>query len=133
GNSGLGMKGFHRKYDDPTGNVIKSRDDNSRTTSGEPADSRATIYTYYTTGDAKNLVKDIRKPGGDCSTTVAAGRKLCTSYTYDGAGRVTSVTNGNAILTTYRYDKMDRVTGVFFDGSTSCAFDSSDCHSYLYD
>ena len=39
------------------------------------------------------LIKSVRKPGGDCSTTTL-NRKLCTSYTYDAAGRVKTVTDG---------------------------------------
>ena len=119
--SAAGAREFHRDYND-NGTVAKAWDANA---GDDPADADKTIYTYWATSDAgyvagsKDQVKTVRKPGGDCAT--GTGRRLCTSYTYDGAGRVRTVTDGRGVVTRYEYDKNDRTTKVLFDGATSCA------------
>lgn len=128
---------FHRRYDDATGNVTSSWDANAPSS---PTDDDKTIYTYWKTGDSglvsktENLLKSVKKPGGNCST--GSARKLCTSYTYDGSGRIATMTDGRGKVTTYTYDANDRVTGVFYDGSNPSNCNASvgnACIQYGYD
>ncbi|WP_311208454.1 MULTISPECIES: DUF6531 domain-containing protein [unclassified Aeromicrobium] len=106
---------FERDYND-NGTLAKSWDANS---GSSPADDDKTIYTYYepgpgTVAGTQWQVKTVRKPGGDCST--GSARRLCTSYTYDGAGRVKTMTDARGNTTGYVYDKNDRTTGVNLPG-----------------
>lgn len=118
------------------GTLAKSADANTQSTTA--TDIEKTIYTYWVDGDAgfvagtAGLIKSVRKPGGDCSDTTSE-RKLCTSYTYDAAGRVKTVTDGRNIVTTLAYDKLDRTTATYFDGATSCDGTNSNCITYTYD
>ncbi|KQY55824.1 hypothetical protein ASD11_15075 [Aeromicrobium sp. Root495] len=130
----------HRTYNDDNGVVEKAWDGNA---GSSPTDDDKTIYTYWKSAaiDGSSFVpgsqwqvKSIRKPGGDCST--GSTRKLCTSYTYDGAGRVLTVTDGRGLATTYAYDKNDRTTSVLFNGANSllCSLNlGTGCFSYTYD
>lgn len=107
---------FERDYND-NGTLAKSWDANS---GSSPTDDDKTIYTYWQSGDAGFVagtqwqVKTVRKPGGDCST--GSSRRLCTNYTYDGAGRVKTMTDARGNTTEYLYDKNDRTTGVNLPG-----------------
>ncbi|MGH3099235.1 MAG: RHS repeat-associated core domain-containing protein [Streptosporangiales bacterium] len=95
-----------------------------------PADQ--TVYSYYGSGPNKGQLKQVVRPGGDLACT-ASSRRLCTSYSYDGASRVTSVTDGRGKTTRYGYDANDRITQVLTDNATSCDHDAGTCTSYDYD
>lgn len=127
----------HKFVYNSDGTVAKSTDPNA---GASPTDNDRTMYTYWAPGDAdfvagsQGLIKSVREPGGDCSTTTAS-RKLCESYTYDAAGRVVTVTDGKNQKTTIKYDVIDRTTGVFFGGSTACNVlaGNNNCITYTYD
>lgn len=133
GTSGADAK-FERRYND-NGTVSSSWDGNA---SSSPSDAEKTIYTYWDTADtgyvagSKGQLKSVRKPGGDCAT--GANRKLCTSYTYDGAARVTSVTDGRGKVTAYQYNRNDQVVRARFDTTDlNCALNLGVCIDYTYD
>ena len=69
------------------------------------------------------------KPGGSC----AAPRSLCTSYTYDGLGRVATKTDGRGEVTTYTYDAADHTTQVLSHGAAACVAAQGTCVQYAYD
>lgn len=118
------------------GTLAKSADANTQSTTAP--DSEKTIYNYWASGDdsfvagTAGLIKSVQKPGGDCSDTTSE-RKLCTSYTYDAAGRVKTVTDGRNIKTTMAYDTLDRTTAVYLNGATSCNITNTNCITYTYD
>lgn len=87
--------------------------------------SSETKYDYYSNGE----LEDVVKPGGSCSSP----RKLCTSYTYDGLGRVLTKTDGRGDVTSYSYDKDDRVAEILFNGATTCVLNNATCIQYNYD
>ena len=140
-----GGRKVERDYDDETGVLLKSWDSNAD--AGAKADSdRAvtdadrTIYTYWRPGQTGYVagtnwqVKTVRKPGGSCATDTT--RKLCTSYTYDGAGRVKTMTDGRGNVTEYQYDKNDRTRSVNYPGwnSLTCPLGlDTKCIRYNYD
>ncbi len=126
---------YHVAYND-NGTIKETRDGNA---GASPTTADKTIYTYWASGDTgfvagiTGQVKSIRKPGGDCAT--GTGRKLCTSFTYDGAARVASITDGRGIVTNYAYDNNDRTTAVHFNNgnNTTCLLGLSTCLKYTYD
>jgi RHS repeat-associated protein len=120
---------WHNDYNS-NGTIADTYDANgSATAAGE------TRYVYWQTGDTgialhgASELKQIIKPGGFCSSP----RSLCTSFTYDGLGRVLTKTDGRGKVTTYSYDKDDRVTQVLFDGATTCTTSAGTCIQYNYD
>ena len=120
---------WHNDYNS-RGQITDTYDANgSATSSGE------TRYIYWETGDTGiashgvGELKQIIKPGGSCSSP----RYLCTSYTYDGLGRVLTKTDGRGKVTSYSYDKDDRVTQVLSDGATTCNPTAGTCITYTYD
>lgn len=134
GSTTTGGSKFEREYND-NGTVKKSWDGNS---GDSPTDAEKTVYDYwqagqtgYVAGSAGQL-KSVRKPGGDCST--GSSRKLCTSYTYDGAARVKTMTDGRGKLTSYQYDRNDRVLKVIYDNNDlACLLGATLCINYTYD
>jgi RHS repeat-associated protein len=145
GCSASGGRKVERDYDDTTGVLLKSWDSNADAgakADGDRAisDADRTIYTYWRpdqTGYVAGTnwqVKTVRKPGGSCVTGTT--RKLCTSYTYDGAGRVVSMTDGEGNVTEYQYDKNDRVRSVNYPGWNSVLCPGGldpNCIRYNYD
>lgn len=126
----------------PNGTVSKTWDANANVNGPTTlTDAEKTVYTYWQTTDPGFVagtqwqVKSIKKPGGDCSTTSA--RRLCTSFTYDPAGRVLTETDGRGEVTAYAYDLQDRTTRVFYNGATefNCLLLAlaGDCILYGYD
>ena len=143
GASGPSSNEFHTDYND-NGTVDETWDANAEDSPGnngaEPSADDKTLYTYWQTGDTGYVagtawqVKTIRRPGGSCVT--GTGRKLCTSYTYDGAARIKTITDGRGIVTTYNYDVNDRTTHVLYNGSNdfSCVLTiQATCTTYAYD
>jgi len=127
--------GFHREYNSD-GTVRQSWDANAfgagDTEQSNLGEDRKTVYTYWEAGQTGGNVgqlKTIRKPGGSCD----APRKLCTSYEYDGLGRVGTVTDGRGKVTRYAYDALDRNIAVYFNNATSCATGNTNCVTYTYD
>ncbi|WP_344203803.1 DNRLRE domain-containing protein, partial [Aeromicrobium alkaliterrae] len=135
-----GVNKTHSEYN-PNGTTSKTWDANAVPPGGTPTDAEKTVYTYWQTTDPGFVagtqwqVKSIKKPGGDCSNT--ASRRLCTSFTYDGAARVLTETDGRGEVTAYAYDQMDRTTRVFYNGATelNCLLITltGDCIMYTYD
>lgn len=125
---------FHRDYDDATGNVTASWDGNAP---ASPTNADKTLYSYWQSGQTgyvtgtTNLLKEVQKPGGSCDSP----RRWCTSYTYDGWGRIATMTDGRGKVTRYEYDKNDRQLGVFYDGTapSACTGSSATCLRYTYD
>jgi RHS repeat-associated protein len=131
--SGFDAK-FERRYND-NGTVSSSWDGNAQ---DSPTDAEKTIYTYWASTDtgyvagSKDQLKSVRKPGGDCST--GSSRKLCTSFTYDGAARVKTTTDGRGKVTEYQYDRNDNVVRAMFDtNDLSCSLNLGVCINYTYD
>lgn len=131
--SGFDAK-FERRYKD-NGTVSSSWDGNAQ---DSPTDAEKTIYTYWADGDtgyiagSEGQLKSVRKPGGDCST--GSSRKLCTSFTYDGAARVDTTTDGRGKVTKYQYDRNDNVVRAMFDtNDLACSLNLGVCIDYTYD
>jgi RHS repeat-associated protein len=130
--AGSGAAHFHKEYNDD-GSINYSYDGNGSHNTGE-----YTNYTYWAVGDTGYVagtvgqLKTVVKPGGSCTT---GSRHLCTSYTYDGAGRTASVTDGRSKVTRYSYDKLDRVYTAQFDGAGCATSDTlaGNCVKYDYD
>lgn len=137
--TGTGVTKTNTEYN-ANGTVSKTWDANAMP-GGTPTDAEKTVYTYWQAADPGFVtgtqwqVKSIKKPGGDCSAT--GSRRLCTSFTYDGAGRVLTETDGRGEVKAYAYDLQDRTTRVFYNGATefNCLLlaIAGDCILYGYD
>jgi RHS repeat-associated protein len=116
---------WHNDYN-THGQVQDTWDANGANTAGD-----ATRYSYNSDGQ----VAAVQRPGNTSSTpcTASSPQALCTSYTYDGDGRVATMTDGRGKTTSYSYDKDDRVTQVLYDGASSCSIASGNCLTYTYD
>ena len=93
-----------------------------------------TTYTYgdaYTVEPYLGLLTKVVRPGGNATCTT--DRTLCTTYTYDGYGRVASSTDGNGNTTRDSYDADDRITQVLTGGATTCTPTAGTCITYTYD
>ena len=102
---------------------------------GSAAAADQTTYSYWAAGDTGlaahgvGELKSVVKPGGSCG----APRSLCTSYTYDGLGRVATMTDGRGEVTSYTYDTADHTTQVLSHGATQCVPAQGTCVQYTYD
>lgn len=83
----------------------------------------------------KGQLKSVKKPGGSCAAPgTNSGRKLCVSYTYDGAGRVKTMTDGRGKVTEYQYDRNDQTLRVLFDtNDVACLANLGFFINYGYD
>lgn len=120
-----GADAWHNVYNSH-GSILASWDPNGADVSTHDGPDE-TVYSY----DSVGQLISVRKPGGTCGTGYA--RDLCTSYTYDGDGRIATKTDGRGEKTTYSYDGDDRTTQLLLHGATTCVLTSADCIQYTYD
>jgi len=115
---------WHNVYNSH-GSILASWDSNGADVTPNHDGPDETVYTY----DSVGQLLSVRKPDGSCNS----GRQFCTSYTYDGDGRIATKTDGRGKKTTYSYDGDDRTTQLLLDGATTCVLTSGDCIQYTYD
>jgi RHS repeat-associated protein len=119
-----GADAWHNVYNSH-GSILASWDSNGADVTPNHDGPDETVYSY----DSVGQLLSVRKPDGSCNS----GRQLCTSYTYDGDGRIATKTDGRGNKTTYSYDGDDRTTQLLLDGATTCVLTSGDCIQYTYD